>query len=203
MSMHTFALIIVWFFGVILTAVLFLTVYIVGRNSIKDNPDKAYIFTLHGKRLSRPKRGNLIEENKDGFMFKYGKRITMIPRKYMEIFHRGRRAVFLAEKGAIIGSPLVNENRLTPSEREFLLYSLIDSYLTGNAIKEIKGKASKVSLTIIAVIAFFFGAIVTYGFISFQKAQAPTTSHTTTQTQPAPTTPTTTPDYKIQQGSGQ
>lgn len=163
MNPQTLLTIILVFFSVALFTGLLLIVFLIGRNSVKDNLGKALIFITTGQRLHKPIKGKVLETEKEGSLIQYGKNIVALPRQYKEIFYKGRMIVFVTKIGQVIASPFDDDKALTPSQKERLLYEVIESHLTALAVKAIKGRVSKSGAFIIALIAFFVGVLFALG----------------------------------------
>ena len=184
MTLQLLVLIFLWSFGVLLLCATFLTLYLLGRHSIRDNPNKALVFIKTGKHVSRPVRASLSgKPSKTGSRFKYGKNIVFVPTKYDDYFHCCRRMIFVSHVGQLIASPFGNDVELSSDERNELIYELCESHIGSDAMKAIRGK-SATNIIVVAIIAFAIGAIIVFGVTQYQAQAGLTQTNTTQQTVP-------------------
>ena len=187
--MQTVLLILLWVLGFILLFGLLLVVFLFGRMSLSDKLNKGWIFLNNSGRMATPKRAIKIDSVKRGALYSYGKSFIILPTKYKKIFWKGRVLIFANRENQLIASPFDKDILPTISEREALIYDVLESNVGSSAIKAIKSKKNMAINVIIAGVAFALGAILTYGFVSFQDAQknvapvAPITSTTDNKTE--------------------
>lgn len=162
-----------WFIIALIVVGLFIIVFFWGRRTIKDNPDKALILILTGKHIDNVFKGELHVRNNKGISFKYNtNKFIFVPNKYEEIYHRNRRLLHLNKAGQLIASPFANEIEISTDEKSTLIYELCASHIGADGMKALKGMASfKLSIIIIAIIAFIIGGIAVYGYNQYQIRQ--------------------------------
>lgn len=190
MTMHTLIMMILWGFTFLLLAGLFLTVFIIGRRSVRDNITKAIIFKRVGNRI-RKLKGDLMEKpSSSGCRYKYGNDTIFVPKKYSEDFFECRRIIFINNLGQLVASPFGDDKPLSKTERSDLIYELFENKIGFDVIKAIKGNA-KVGLLLVAIIAFVVGALAVSAYTQMSK---------TTKQMPSPATQEIAPE-ETSQGS--
>ena len=65
-----------------------------------------------------------------------------MPKKYEENYYNNKRLIFLSKIGQLVSSPFQNDIDLAPSEREDLIYELIESHIGSDGMRALKGKSS-------------------------------------------------------------
>lgn len=169
--MQALIIITLWVWAIVLLFGLILIIFLLGRRSVKDDSTKALIFINNNGHISRPKRGYLVETVREGSLFKYGHKQVIVPSQYKETYISGRRAIFISQAGQLTASPFDTDVSLTDSEKETLIYKLLEANIGGNAIKAIHGKPLQLNVVIVAIVALVIGIVITYGFIQFQTNQ--------------------------------
>lgn len=185
-NMMVFAWIILALFGLVLSFGIFLLVFLWGRKSVRNNPNKGLVFVKTGLQLLPPFKAIRDESCNKGSLFLYGnKQKVIVPVTYHETFFRGRRVIFVNRKHQLISSPFDDDVRIDESEKETLIYKLLESKIGSQSIEALQGKSYNV--IVIAIVAFIIGAAL--AFVAFryqdfaqskQAAQIPITA-------PAPT----------------
>lgn len=184
MSMQTLAIIICCLFGVVLFAGVFILTYISGKLSVKNNPNKALVLLDTGSNI-RTFKADIVARGGKGALYKFGEKITMLPKTYAEKYYKGRRLVFLNTANQLVSTPFGDDIALAKEERENLIYELVESKIGADSIRALKGKSTK-GILLIAVIAFIVGCVIMFGFNYMQdlsKAQQPTPPNQTQQPQ--------------------
>lgn len=176
MNLHTLALIILWSLSIILFLGTCITIFIIGRRSIKDNPNEALIFVKTGLHISKPIKAKKTDTSKIGSIFSYGKKIVLIPSSYGEHYHKNKRLIFISREGQLVASPFDTNITLLEDEKENLIYELVSGHIGADAMKALKGSKT-INVIIIAVVAFAFGiiAVFSYNYIqSYYASNIPT-----------------------------
>jgi len=179
MTLHTLLIILLWAFSIVFLFGLILITFLIGRSTIKDNPDKALIYVRNGLHVDKPIKAIRKGKSNRGVSYKYGKNTVFVPSTYAEVYHHNRRMVFLNKIGQVIALPFSVDVTLNSDEKSDLIYELIESHIGADSIRALKGK-SNLSIIMVALIAFAIGAIAVYGILQFQS----------TMNQKAPVTPT-------------
>ena len=161
-------------------------ILLIGRKSINDNPNKAIILIKTGLHTGIAK-GILKDTTKRGVNYKYNNKVIFVPSSYQELFCANKRILFVSGMGQLIASPFGKDVELADTEKEDLIYELIESHIGADGMRALRGKQS-MSIIMVALIAFAIGAIGVYGVIQFQNTIA--------QKQPAPVTQTQTQQPK-------
>lgn len=181
MAMQTLAIIILCFIGLCLLIALFIFVFFWGKHTVRDNPNKAAIFIKTGQHLSKPYKGNLIAENKQGFLFSFENDFVMVPRSYEMDYHKGKRLIFIDAKARLIACPFNNDTSLDDNDKGTLIYELVASKIGADGMKALRGKPT-MNIIVIAIIAFIIGGAIV-GFYNYAQQKqsipqsAPITSH--------------------------
>lgn len=166
-NMQALALIILVILGLILTFGIFFFVFLLGKRSVKNNPEKGLVFVKTGLQLLPPFKAKLVEKTKKGFLYLYDRnKFIMIPSKYKEVYFRGRLIIFVNKIGQLISSPFDDDEVLSENEKSSLIYELVSSRIGSQSIQALQGKAANIIM--IAIIAFFIGAVIIYGFLKYQ-----------------------------------
>lgn len=169
MTLQLLVQIILWSFALVLLFALMLAVFIIGRQTIRNNPKKASIFIKNGSNIELPEIGRLHEKTKEGCSYKYGENIVMIPQKYEEVYYRNKRMVFVNHIGKLIALPFDKDIALDNEKSENLIYELCSTHIGADSIRALKGTKT-VNVIIIALIAFALGAIIVFGFTEYMKS---------------------------------
>lgn len=180
MTLNTLILIILVFFLVVFAVGLSIVIFYLGRHTIKDNPRKAFVFRKTGRHISKPIKGDMVGKPiKRGCVFKYGENTVIVPYSYADIFFNQRRMIFINKKGQVIASPFTGDITLSDSEKDSLIYEVLEGHIGSDAMKAIKGK-NNIPNIIIIVIAFILGALLVFGYnyISTTGMQIPTPAQT-------------------------
>lgn len=159
------AFLIVLFFGTLLT------VYLLGKRSIKDNPKNGRIFVKTGSSVNNPKKAKFVEACVSGSLYRYGNKFVMIPATYSEIFYNNCRMIFVEHIGQLIASPFDKDVSLSNTESESLIYELCASHIGADGMRALKGNKTT-NLILIAIIAFGLGAILAYGITQYMTVTA-------------------------------
>lgn len=156
------------FFSVIFVIALFIVTFLLGRNTVKNNPKNATVLVKKGSEVLPFKgkmAGNPLQK---GTRYIYNtNKIVLVPAKNEEIFVKNRRLIFLNRLGQLIASPFDKDVSLSPDERDELIYEAMESKMTGDAIREIKGKPT-INFIVIGIIAFILGigAVFAYNYVN-------------------------------------
>ena len=167
MTLQTLLLILIWSFVAVCFIALIFIVYFIGRRSIKDNPDKALVFVKNGNHVSKPFTANLSEKGRSGHSFLYKNKVVMIPASYGEVFHNNKRMLFINNLGQIVTSPFAGDTPLSDDERDGLIYELCAGHVGADGMRALKGVKS-MNVIIIAIVAFFVGALLVFGITQYQ-----------------------------------
>jgi len=172
----------------ILVAVFFIATlilaFVYGKSTIKDKPRQALVFVKTGLHINKPYKAKLKVSSKRGVIYKFEhhKKIVFIPADYGEYYYCNKRMIFLNRLGQLIASPFNKDKSLADTEKEDLIYELVESHVGADGMRALKGtKAGNVIL--IAVVAFIVGAVAVYGFTTFQDTIAVKQSPPTQQQQ--------------------
>jgi len=173
MTLQTMIIILLWFFAIVFLAGLLLIIYLLGRHSIKDNPNQALVFVKTGSSVGKPYKALLYETSKKGccYRFKYNNRFIFVPTEYEEIYYCNKRMVFISKQGQIVASPFTTDVQLKDEASENLIYELCASHVGADGMRALKGK-NTTSVILVAVIALIIGIIGTFGFIQLQAVMA-------------------------------
>ena len=173
MTLSTLITILLWSFIIIFTVGIFLVSYLLGKHSIKDNPNQALIFVKTGSSVGKPRKAILHETSKKGccYRFKYNNKFIFVPTEYEEIYYCNKRMLFISKQGQIVASPFATDVQLKDEASENLIYELCASHVGADGMRALKGK-STTSVIIVAVIALIIGIIGTFGFIQLQDVMA-------------------------------
>ena len=168
MTLQSLVLIFLWSFGALLLCASFLVWYLLGRHSIRDNPNKALVYVKTGKHISKPLNGKIDgKPTNKGSKYTYGKNIVFVPARYGDYFHRSKRMLFVSHLGQLVASPFSDDIELSGDEKNELIYGLVESHIGADAMRAIKGK-STINILIVAIIAFAIGAIIVFGVTQYQ-----------------------------------
>ena len=168
MTLQSLVLIFLWSFIVLLLLATFLIIFLLGRHSIRDNPNKALVYVKTGKHISKPLNGKIDgKPTNKGSKYTYGKNIVFVPARYGDYFHRSKRMLFVSHLGQLVASPFSDDIELSGDEKNELIYGLVESHIGADAMRAIKGK-STINILIVAIIAFAIGAIIVFGVTQYQ-----------------------------------
>ena len=173
MNLYTLILIFLWAFIGLLIIGVFVLVFMYGRLTVKDNPNKALIFIKTGKHVSKPIKGYLVgQPSSSGCRYKYDNHDVFVPNKYGDIFYCSKRMLFINRIGQLVPMPFDDDVSMTDNEKAELIYELCASHIGADSIKALKGKQS-FNIILVGVIAFVFGilAVVGYSYMSDTLAQ--------------------------------
>lgn len=172
MTLQTLAQIILISFVTVFTIALVVLTYILGRISVRDNPDKAAIFIKTGHSISKPKKGNKQETTKKGTRYSYGNgKSVIIPASYQEDYYCNARMIFISRRGQLIASPFDKDIVISEAEKETLIEELFNSHFAADGMRALRGKTA-LNTIVVAIIAFLLGVGVMFGFSAIQKQQA-------------------------------
>ena len=184
MTIQTLVLIILILFGIVLFGGLIFVIYLLGKRSIKNNPNKALIFIKNGNNVEKPLKGCFHEESKEGVSYKYGNGKTiLIPISYGEVYCMNKRMVFINHIGQLIALPFDKDTHIGSIKSANLIYEICASHVGADGMRALKGK-STASIILVALVAFALGAVivfVTTQFMDMQQTKQPTTNVTEQQ----------------------
>lgn len=181
MTIQTLLIIIGIFWGMVLLSLSFIFTYYYGKKRVKNNPENATILIEHGHEVIVQKaKLNLV--SKTGSRYIYNNKSVLVPVKYKVRYIKNRRLLFLNKIGQIIATPFDIEEKLSDTEREELIYELMESKIGTDVVKAIKGGKAGNAIILI-VIAFIVGVIAVFGYQYFSNSmkQSTTQKQTTTQ----------------------
>jgi len=182
MTINLLVLILLWTFIIVCLAGLLIIVFVIGKSSVKDNPGEAWVFVKTGTHINKPLKARLSEKGSKGQSFIYNNKIVMTPRTYKELYHRGKRIIFINRAGQIVASPFNDDVTLDDTEKGNLIYEMCASHVGADGMRALKGNQT-MNVIIVAVISLIVGAIATYGVISFMDLQKQKANVANTQTQ--------------------
>lgn len=189
MDLRTFIIIILWLWGVCFLVSIFIITYLLGRFSIKDNPQKALVFVKTGRHISNPFKANMKgKPSRKGTRYKYGDNIVLVPTSYGDYYYRNKRLIYINRVGQIVALPFDDDTKLADDEKNELIYELVESHIGADAMRELKGH-SAMNVIIIAVVSFILGAIIIFGAIQFQKVMEQNKAQQAIQTEQLLPTP--------------
>jgi len=183
---------VVW--GFVLVGGLCFVIYLIGRASVVNNPNKVAVFIKSGNTLLKPLKGKMVKRVKNGTAYKYrGGKFTIRPSSYSEIYYNGRITVFLNKIGQVIASPFTESETLADGEKETLIYKILESHIGEGAVNAVSSKKKVPNFILMAFIAI---AIIVVGFIGYKYYE----TNMTQQPPPAPVATITdnTSDYKFE-----
>lgn len=168
MSIQTLAIIICSLFGLALFIAVFILTFIAGKLSVKNNPTKALVLLDTGNNARSFKADIVIDGNR-GTLYRWGKRLAVLPKSYREIYYKGRRLIFLNRANQVIATPFDRDIELDSTERSELLYELVSSDIGAEGIRAIQSAKATPKILIIIVIAFIVGAVAVLGYNYFSE----------------------------------
>lgn len=184
MTVYDLLLIILWILVAILCITVLVLTFFYGRYTVKDNPDKAYIFRKTGRHVSKPFRAKRMgKPSRLGTKYKYGNSFVTVPNTYADVYINQRRMIFVNNIGQIIASPFDTDIELSDKEKEDLLYEMVESHIGSDAMKAIKGK-NTMPIIVIIIIAFIIGILAVYGYNYIQDAMVQRQAQSQQQQQP-------------------
>lgn len=160
------------FILLVLLSSLMITIYFLGKRSVKNDPNKALILVKNGLNVY-PIKGNQTEITKKGVCYRYKKdKFVFMPKQYSEVFLNCRRLIFLSRIGQLIASPFANDIPLTEEENSNLIYEMCSTHIGADAMKALKGKGNA-GIILIAIIAFVIGMsiVVIFNQVSASRQQ--------------------------------
>lgn len=180
------------FFIIILTVLLviglFIIVYALGRMSIKDNSQQAFIFCKTGLHIGKPIKAKLDATTNKGSSFVYNNSVLFVPKDYSEVYYKQRRMLFVNRKGQLIASPFGKDLPINEAEKETLIYELVASHIGADGMRALRSKQS-LSLIIVAAAAFIIGIVGTFAVVKFQETRQQQQVQQVQQVQPITITP--------------
>lgn len=185
MTLHTLILIILWTLGVILFGGVLLVTFLIGKETTKENPNKALVLVKTGSHINRTFKAKIKTQANKGRCFAYDNKFVLLPSTYEEIYFKNKRLIFINRAGQLIASPFANDVLQTDTEKEDLIYAVIESHIGSDSIKALHGKQT-VNIIVVAVIAFAIGILAIYGF-NYAKEYMAQQQTAPTQQQTAPT----------------
>lgn len=157
-------------FGAVFVFGIGLLLFIFGRSTIKDRPNKGAVFVTNGNHIEKPFKADLKETAKNGQMFFYSdKKVVFYPSKYKDYYYCNRKAIFINKVGQLIASPFNQNIDLSDDEKQNLIYELCSSHIGADGMRALRGK-STMSVIIVAIIAFIIGLCVVIGFNAYQDS---------------------------------
>lgn len=186
---NTIIIFILVLWGFILLAALMLILFLLGKHTVKNNPNKAMILILNGNNVDDIFQGKLHTKTKKGYSYKYnnGKSI-LVPKEYKEVYCKNKRLLFLNHMGQLIASPFDRDIELSPDEKDGLITDLLESHIGSDSIRALRGKGA-LGTVLVAIIAFILGAVIVFGFTQFQKVSQQKQVTTQQQQQKSSQTP--------------
>lgn len=184
------------FFGLLLIAGISIVIFLYGRLSVRNNPDNCAVFINAGDKLNEPVKGKIFRRSNLGTAYKYGKHYVLQPKRFREVYHKGRVAIFLHHIGQIVASPFPasDDRELTPTEKESLINDIFESHYGKDAINAISGTKINPKIFIIILIGVAVIGVGVFAVNYFRQNQ-PTQQTPATQQTPLPPS-----QYKIEQG---
>lgn len=180
MTLQTLTNIIIFSFCALFFIGGYIVTYIFARHSVWNDDKKAVVFVRTGREVKAYK-GKRKDVTKQGISYIYNKKAVFVPKHYEDDYYRNMRLIFVNYPGQLIASPF-NNQPLSDTEKESLIYALIESHIGADSIRALKGKSSY-NIIVIAIIAFIIGALLTFGALNLQKNSAKSLSQTQTPTQ--------------------
>ena len=184
MTLQDLIWVIIWLFIVITISAIIIITYLLGRLSIKDKPNEAFVFIKTGSHFRKPIKGKLSEVTNRGSSFMYSKGVVFVPSSYEENYYCNKRMIFVNHKGQLIASPVVDDVLLSDTEKESLIYELCASHVGADGMRALKGKDT-MNILIVATVAFFIGIAVVVGFNVFQEQMNKRQATPQQQTEPS------------------
>ena len=171
MNQQTLELILIIEFSLVAIIGLSFLIFHLGRESTRERIGEALVFVKSGRQLAKPVIGKKGKTSNKGISYSYTSnrvnKIILVPANYDFTSFRGRLIIFVKHTGQIIASPFAGEYQLSASEKNDLIYDILESHVGGDAMKAISGKSKAFSLLFI-VIAFIIGGAAVFGFQQFQ-----------------------------------
>lgn len=170
--MQILIIVTLWIWALVLVFGLLLSVYLLGRKSVKDDLTKCYVFITVGNRMNKPIKGYLQQSIAEGRQYKYGNSIVFYPSNYPYIFYNGGLKITLSTMGQLIADkPTKQQKELVSTEKSTLMYKAFEANIGNGVVEAIKGKKTPMNIIIIAGIALLVGVVVTFGYMQFQSNQ--------------------------------
>lgn len=170
--------IIIAFFTFILLCLLsgvVVVFYLIGKRSVRNDPNKALILIKNGLNIKQAK-GKLHETAKKGLVYSYDKdKFVIVPKQYHEVFVNCKRLLFIGQIGQLIASPFDNDVPITDEEATNLIYEMCSTHIGADGMRALKGK-STANIIIIAIIAFAIGMVVVLVFNQMQSSRQTVTT---------------------------
>lgn len=159
--------------GIVWVGAAFFIIFRIGKFTVKNNPDRALIYIKNGLNIDKVFKGKMHQETNEGYSYAYNNgNIIIVPKSYKEVYFKNNRMIFASEIGQIIATPFENDITLDEKEKASLIYAICSSHVGSDGIKALRGRPAKLSIIMVAVIAFIVGAVATVGFNKFQEYQA-------------------------------
>lgn len=152
--------------GVLLASAVVIFAYITGKASVKNQPDKALVLLNTGNNTRTFKADYIVESNR-GYLYRFGKRLVAVPKQYKEVYHKGRRLIFMNRANQIVSSPFDDDSSLSEVEKASLIYELVECDIGSESVRAMRGKQTP-KLLLIAAICIAVGAIAVYSIMYFQ-----------------------------------
>lgn len=166
MNMQTLLIIVLVFWGLLLISSIFLFVFLMGKRSVRNNPEKGLVFAKVGLHLEPPIKARLAQSSKKGRLYFYANKQIMIPSEYKEVYYKGKLVIFVNKIGQLVASPFDDDVKIDEAEKESLIYDLVSSKIGSQSIQALQGKSA--NIIIVAIIAFLIGALAVYGIFKYQ-----------------------------------
>lgn len=184
MTYQVLAILLLVFIGIAFISGLVFAIFYIGRKSVQDNPDKAIVLKKTGQHIT-PYKGVKTAKSRSGISFKYDKKIVLIPNAYHETYILNKRIIFVNKDNQIIASPFDDDVSISSSEKNDLIYELIESHIGADGMRALRGN-NMPSVILVGVLAFAIGVVVCFGFLNFQDSMKDKQTGTQqTQEQPA------------------
>lgn len=161
-------------FGLAFLFGLGLVLFIIGKRSVINNPNKAAVFIASKGKLERPKKGQFLKGNNKGRIYTYNKdkQFTIRPNSYSELWFEGRLAIFLNSLGQIISSPFDNKEILSDTEKSDLIYSVIETHVGADVIHAMTSRKKMPNIILIIIIVVVLAVVGILGYQFYQRYQA-------------------------------
>lgn len=183
--MQALIIFIITFFSILFIAGILILTFLYGKRTTRNNPKNAIVLVKNGLEILSYKGKMKGKPAKTGVKYEYNNTFVLVPASSKEYYYKNKRLLIVNQLGQLIATPFGNDIYLTNSERENLIYELVESSIGSEIIHSMRGK-STVSIIIVAIIAFIIGAGAVLGYNAISKMMAnqqvltqPTTTNTT------------------------